>query len=119
MAVNADRTREVSFHSVVKKCAIKACVLVALLLSGCAGTRPTSQAPPTVAAPPAEAVTVVQQANWSEAVLYFVITDRWADGDLANDANVDRSAKGTFHGGDLKGLQEHLDEVAELGATAI
>jgi alpha-amylase len=70
-------------------------------------------------APVAPAVTVVPQADWSEAVLYFVITDRWADGDLTNDLEVDRSAKGTFHGGDLRGLREHLDEIAGLGATAI
>jgi alpha-amylase len=64
-------------------------------------------------------VTVVPQADWSEAVLYFAITDRWADGDLTNDANVDRPAKGTFHGGDLKGLRAHLDEIAGLGATSV
>ena len=64
-------------------------------------------------------MTVVPQADWSEAVLYFAITDRFADGDLTNDAGVDHSAKGTFHGGDLKGLREHLDEIAGLGATAV
>jgi alpha-amylase len=118
MAGDASYAREVTLHSLVKTCAIVACTLPAFLLSGCAVTRPTSQAP-TQAAAPAQVVTVVPQADWSEAVLYFVITDRWADGDLTNDANVDRSAKGTFHGGDLEGLRDHLDEIAGLGATAI
>ena len=119
MAGNTSCAREVTLHSLVKTCVIVACTLVALLLSGCAGTRPTPQAPPQVGGPAAQAVTVVPQSDWSEAVLYFVITDRWADGDLTNDADVDRSAKGTFHGGDLEGLREHLDEIAGLGATAI
>jgi alpha-amylase len=103
----------------VKSGAIVACGAVALVFSGCAGTRPAPQAPQPVAAAGAPAVTVVPQSSWSEAVLYFVITDRWADGDLTNDADVDRAAKGTFHGGDLKGLREHLDEIAGLGATTI
>jgi glycosidase len=45
--------------------------------------------------------------------------DRFADGDPTNDANVDRNAKGTFHGGDLAGLRAQLDELADLGVTAL
>jgi alpha-amylase len=48
-----------------------------------------------------------------------VILDRFADGDPANDAGVDRNAKGTFHGGDLAGLRQQLDELADLGVTAL
>ncbi len=86
-----------------------------LALAGCAGSRPSPA--PTVAAP--SPVCVTPQTEWADAVLYFAIVDRWADGDLGNDRNVDRAAKGAFHGGDLKGLCEHLDEIAGLGATAI
>ena len=56
---------------------------------------------------------------WSDDIVYFVLVDRFADGDPSNDANADRKAPGTFHGGDLKGLTAHLDEIASLGATAI
>src|SRR6266403_830292 len=56
---------------------------------------------------------------WSDDILYFVLVDRFADGDPGNDANVDRRAKGAFHGGDLKGLLAQLDEIASLGVTAI
>jgi alpha-amylase len=56
---------------------------------------------------------------WTDDVLYFVITDRFADGDPANDADVDPKQPGTFHGGDLKGLTAHLDEIASLGVTAL
>ena len=48
-----------------------------------------------------------------------MIVDRFADGDPQNDVQVDRQAKGTFHGGDLAGLVEHLDEIAELGVNAL
>jgi len=116
MPVYADCPRRASSCSLVKKCGIIGCLISLMLVWGCAGTRP---APPRAAAPAAQPVTVVPQADWSEAVLYFAITDRWADGDLANDANVDRSAKGAFHGGDLAGLRQHLDEIAGLGATAV
>jgi alpha-amylase len=56
---------------------------------------------------------------WRDAVLYFAIVDRFADGDSSNDFQVDRTAKGAFHGGDLKGLLQHLDEISGLGVTAL
>jgi glycosidase len=100
--------------------AITTLLPLALGLGGCAASRQVSPPPVT---PPAQTtpapVRVTPQADWSEAILYFVITDRWADGDLTNDVNVDRTAKGTFHGGDFRGLREHLDEIAGLGVTAI
>jgi alpha-amylase len=56
---------------------------------------------------------------WSDDILYFVLVDRFADGDPANNVSVDRKAKGAFHGGDLKGLLAQLEEIASLGVTAI
>jgi alpha-amylase len=76
----------------------------------------SSGAPP--ASPPAR-VSVTPQEGWRDAILYFVIVDRFADGDGANNRGVNRTAKGTFHGGDLAGLRAQLDEIADLGATAI
>jgi alpha-amylase len=88
--------------------------LAALLaLGGCAGT-PTGVAPGA-----AGPVAVMPQRDWSDAVLYFVILDRFADGSGANNTNVDRNNPGGFHGGDLAGLTAQLDEIAELGATAL
>jgi glycosidase len=60
-----------------------------------------------------------QLTDWPDAVVYFVVLDRFADGDAANNAAVDRDAKGTFHGGDLAGLTAQLDEIASLGVTAL
>jgi glycosidase len=56
---------------------------------------------------------------WSDEVLYFVLVDRFADGDGATFPGLDPGAKGTFHGGDLKGLTAHLDELSSLGVTAL
>jgi alpha-amylase len=67
----------------------------------------------------ASAVMVQPQRGWDDAVLYFVILDRFADGDPANNPDVDRAGKGAFHGGDLAGLIAQLDEIAGLGATAL
>lgn len=60
---------------------------------------------------------------------YFVMTDRFANGDKANDTGgfsggrletgLDPTDKGFFHGGDLAGLQDRLDYIRGLGTTAI
>jgi glycosidase len=90
-------------------------VALVLALAGCA-TGPSS-APS--ASRPEGPVTVLPQRDWSDAVLYFVVLDRFADGSATNNTNVDRANPGGFHGGDLVGLTAQLDEIAELGATAI
>lgn len=58
-------------------------------------------------------------SKWGDDILYFVLIDRFADGDIANDAQVEPRNPGGFHGGDLKGLASRLDELADLGITAI
>jgi len=95
-----------------RRCGV-AGLAVLLLLAGCAGS---PSAPSSGAAGP---VSVAPQPDWSDAVLYFVILDRYADGSGANNTNVDRMNPGGFHGGDLAGLTAQLDEIASLGATAI
>ena len=64
-----------------------------------------------------------------DEVIYFVLPDRFENGDPANDrgglkgdrlvTGFDPTAKGYFHGGDLKGLIQRLDYIQGLGATAI
>jgi alpha-amylase len=86
-------------------------VVAGAALAGCSGT-PIA----THAVAPA---TVVPQRDWSDAILYFALIDRFADGDSANNAAVDTRNPGAYHGGDLKGLVKQLDEIAALGATAL
>lgn len=57
--------------------------------------------------------------DWSDDILYFVLIDRFADGDSTNNRKVERGNPGGYHGGDLKGLAQHLDELADLGITAL
>ncbi len=57
--------------------------------------------------------------DWASEIIYFVLIDRFADGDTSNNQRVERDNPGGYHGGDLKGLTQHLDEIESLGATAI
>lgn len=59
------------------------------------------------------------QRQWGDEVLYFVLVDRFADGDPANNTRVQRRNPGGWHGGDLKGLTQRLDELQDLGVTAL
>jgi len=61
----------------------------------------------------------------SADVIYLLMPDRFSNGDTTND-NVDsqpekanRANINGRHGGDLKGIQNHLDYIKELGATAV
>ncbi|MCL1614470.1 glycoside hydrolase family 13 protein [Phocaeicola plebeius] len=62
----------------------------------------------------------------SEDVLYLIMPDRFANGNLENDVvdgmrekTVNRADGFARHGGDLQGISNHLDYIADLGATAI
>lgn len=58
----------------------------------------------------------------SKDVLYLIMPDRFANGDPSNDVmdgyEVNRQGGGR-HGGDLKGIVDHLDYINDLGVTAI
>ena len=66
--------------------------------------------------------------TWDNATVYFAITDRFKDGNPDNNQAYGRPKKdaweedvGTFHGGDLAGLTEKLEDgyFTELGVDAI
>lgn len=57
--------------------------------------------------------------DWDEARIYFLLTDRFFDGDASNDYNVDKSHPEAYHGGDFKGLTEKLDYLQDLGVNTI
>ena len=89
------------------------------LALGLAALAPASALESAKQPAPAAARAPKPQRPWSDDVLYFVLVDRFADGDPSNDAGADPKAKGAFHGGDLKGLLAHLDEISSLGVTAL
>lgn len=61
-----------------------------------------------------------------EDVLYLIMPDRFSNGNPANDIvsgmlenRVDRNNPSARHGGDLAGIENHLDYFCDLGVTAI
>lgn len=85
---------------------------------------------PEVAAPPPKPTAEDYRARLpQDEVIYFLLPDRFENGDPKNDrgglkgdrlkTGYDPTAKGFYHGGDLKGLIKRLDYVQALGATAI
>ena len=72
--------------------------------------------------------------SWDNATVYFALTDRFNNGDTSNDYSYGRGLDqngnvqqgyennpGAFHGGDLKGLTQKLEEgyFEDLGVNAI
>jgi len=62
--------------------------------------------------------------SWQNATVYFVLTDRFVNGDPSNDNSYGRHKDGkeeigTFHGGDLRGLTSRLDYLQQLGVNAL
>ncbi len=63
----------------------------------------------------------------SADVLYLIMPDRFADGNyknnviptLNNPEPIDRNNPNSRHGGDLKGIADHLNYIDSLGVTAI
>lgn len=65
--------------------------------------------------------------DWDEAVIYFAVTDRFYDGNTANndaygvgDYNTDPATGSlSYHGGDFAGLTQKLDYLSQLGVNTI
>lgn len=60
-----------------------------------------------------------------EDVIYLIMPDRFANGDPTNDEPAggsgthDRANPRAYHGGDLRGIREHLPYLKDLGVTAL
>ncbi len=67
-----------------------------------------------------------QRKSYTTAdLIYLIVPDRFADGDPSIDSTPDTAEKANReqpmgrHGGDIQGIMDHLDYIADLGATAI
>ncbi|GMV05987.1 MAG: hypothetical protein AMXMBFR53_22640 [Gemmatimonadota bacterium] len=96
-----------------------AALLLLPLLGACAPEVPpteTAGAPEVAAAP---------DVFWNAATIYFLLLDRFANGDRTNDAALGRAHDGaklrSFEGGDLKGVLAKLEQgyFDSLGVTAL
>lgn len=84
---------------------------------------------PAALAQTAAAPTDFRARTPEQEVIYFVLPDRFDNGDPGNDrgglkgdrlaTGFDPTAKGFYHGGDLKGLTRRLDYIQGMGITAI
>ena len=65
------------------------------------------------------------QGLTQEDVIYLIMPDRFANGDPTNDepaeapGSHDRLKPRAYHGGDLRGIREHLDYLKDLGITTL
>jgi alpha-amylase len=70
--------------------------------------------------PPAGAL---DATSWSQQSIYFILTDRFSNGNTGNDNyggfNADRSDPRKWHGGDFQGVINKLDYIKGMGFTAI
>ncbi|HMI86368.1 MAG TPA: alpha-amylase family glycosyl hydrolase [Polyangiaceae bacterium] len=57
--------------------------------------------------------------DWRNEVIYQVLVDRFANGDVNNDFHVQPGPPARYQGGDWKGLEDHLDYIRELGVTTL
>ncbi len=101
--------------------AVIAAIVVLIAVAIGIALRITGPVTPHAVPPAREALT--------DQTLYFLLTDRFANGDSTNDdgglgpdpqvSGFDLTDSGYFQGGDFAGVEEQLDYVASLGATAI
>ncbi len=66
------------------------------------------------------------QGITSKDFIYLILPDRFSNGDTSNDRiigmrdqSLNRDTVFNRHGGDLKGIQNHLDYIKDLGATTL
>lgn len=64
------------------------------------------------------------QVKWEEETIYFILTDRFFDGDKSNNEvygkeSFDINHLEAYHGGDFQGIIDKVDYLRELGITTL
>lgn len=88
-------------------------LLDGLLSTGAPKAAPAPVSPSNTQAP------AKQGARQAPKSIYFVMVDRFANGDRSNDGDADPKDPHAFHGGDLKGLLSKLDWLQEVGVDTV
>ena len=81
--------------------AVTVATLGILALGGCQNAGVSN--PSETASRPAGPIKITPQRDWDDAILYFALVDRFADGNPDNNPNVQPDNPGGWHGGDLRG----------------
>ena len=65
----------------------------------------------------------VPSPDWRDQIIYFLMTDRFNDANASNNdfgaGEFDPASNAKYNGGDLLGVEQKLDYIRGLGATAI
>ncbi len=65
----------------------------------------------------------IPSPEWADQILYFIVTDRFMDGDSANNdqgtGEYKKGDGGFWNGGDIKGITQKIDYLQELGVTGV
>ncbi|WP_286262845.1 alpha-amylase family glycosyl hydrolase [Thalassotalea atypica] len=123
-----------------KKLLSSAAIGVTLFLSGCGSESNTAnptdpvQAPSVNTAPAVTKKTAADLPHYlnrdvQDEVFYFVLPDRFHNGDTENDngsktiklsqGGFNKSHAAAYHGGDIRGLEQKLPYLKDMGITAI
>ncbi len=90
-------------------------IVAGAVLAGCAGDAPA----------PAEDELLlhVPSPDWRDQVIFFLMIDRFADGDPGNNdqgaGEYDPGKDSHYSGGDIQGIIDRLDYIEGIGATAV
>ncbi|MFE7063439.1 alpha-amylase family glycosyl hydrolase [Sutcliffiella sp. NPDC057660] len=60
-----------------------------------------------------------EEHAWQDEMIYFIMIDRFNNGDTSNDFAVNRDDPKAYHGGDFRGIIEKLDYIKDMGFTAL
>ncbi len=103
-------------------------LLVFISFSSCSNFRPTDDKANRDETEVSNQLPPVKQTApfvWENANIYFLLTDRFNNGDTSNDVNFGRSKETAFlrgmMGGDIKGITQKIEEgyFDDLGVTAL
>lgn len=85
-----------------------------LAAEGRAGTLAAEASARTAASPASDSA-----RSWQDEIIYFIMIDRFQNGDKSNDLDIEEYSQKGYHGGDLQGIIDKLDYIKGIGATAI
>lgn len=108
-------------HTARPRAALLGILMIGILPGGCGDGGPGAAPPDLGPLPP------VASRGLADEIIYFVLLDRFANGDPGNDrgggtisaGGLDPTDARAYHGGDLTGLIDKLDYIEGLGVTAL
>ena len=60
-----------------------------------------------------------EERKWQDETVYFLMIDRFNNGDQSNDTEVEVNDPNGYHGGDFQGVIDQLDYIKGMGFTTI